>query len=344
MSTKNIDLKKPPSLSIVIATFNAQNTIADCLESIKNQEYPKSKIEIVIVDGSSKDKTLSIVKQFTNKIIVVDPKKQNAEYNKAIGISHAKGEILVMLDHDNILPHKHWFLHMVEPFIKHKDVVGVETLRYHYNPHFTMLDRYFALFGAGDPLAFYLGKADRLSFLYDHYNLFGKAQDFGQYYLVKFTRDRIPTLGANGFMIRRKILMQHAKIKPGEFFHIDVNVDLIKKGFNTYAFTKDSIIHLTNYGNIINFLRRRKLFMEQYHLKQHAQRRYSVYEPRDFPGLLKFILYSATIIKPTFDSARGYLKVRDFAWFLHPIISFCLLIIYGYTILKTAIIKYARSI
>lgn len=331
-----------PSISIVIATFNAQNTIRQCLESIQKQRYPKEKIEIIIVDGSSKDKTVTIVKEFTNKVIIIEPDKQNAEYNKAIGVSKASCELLLMLDHDNILPHEYWIQNMTEPLIKHKEVVGVETLRYHYDPRFSLLDRYFGLFGAGDPLAFYLGKADRLSFLYDTYNLYGKAKDYGNYYIVKFDKDHISTLGANGFMIRRNILMRYAKIKPGEFFHIDVNVDLIRKGFNTYAFTKDSIIHLTNYGDVINFLKRRKLFMEQYYLKDHAKRRYSVYISKDFFGLLKFIFYSATFFKPTFDALRGFIKIHDIAWFLHPFLSFALLMIYGETIIKSEVKKYAR--
>lgn len=331
-----------PSVSIVIATFNAQNTIRQCLESIQKQHYPKEKIELIIVDGSSKDQTVKIAKKFTNKIISIGSNKQNAEYNKAIGVSKASGEFLLMLDHDNILPHKNWIQNMIEPLVKHKEVVGVETLRYHYDPHASLLDRYFGLFGAGDPLAFYLGKADRLSFLYDKYNLFGKAKDYGKYYIVKFDKDHIPTLGANGFMIRRNILVNNARISPGEFFHIDVNVDLIRKGFDTYAFTKDSIIHLTNYGNVVNFLKRRKLFMEQYHLKSIEKRRYSVYTSKDLYGLLKFILYSATFLKPTFDALRGFIKIHDVAWFLHPFLSFALLSIYGIAIIKSEVRRYAR--
>lgn len=332
------------SVSVVIATFNSENTIRRCLESISNQNYSQNKIEIIVVDGSSRDDTLKIVKQFTAKIVVVDSSKQNAEYNKAIGVSKAKGEFILMIDHDNILPHKNWITRMLEPLFKHNEVVGVETLRYNYDSKNTILDRYFGLFGAGDPLAFYLGKADRLSFIYDSYNLYGKAKDLGDYYLVKFDKNRIPTLGANGFMIRRKILIENARIKPDEFFHIDVNVDLIRKGFNTYAFIKDSVIHLTNYGNIFNFLKRRKLFMEQYHLKRASKRRYSVYESKDFYKLLKFILYSLTFIKPFIDSARGFIKIHDYAWFLHPILSFSLLNIYAYVIIKSQVRKYAEKL
>lgn len=332
---------KNPTITVVIATYNAEKTIIKCLQSVRDQNYPQDKIDILLVDGGSQDKTLLLAKRFHVEIISIPPNLQNAEYNKGVGVRHAKGELLLFIDHDNVLPHNNWLNNMVEPLIKHKKVVAVETLRYHYDSSFSLLDRYFGLFGAGDPLAFYLGKADRLSFLYDTYNLFGKAKDMGRFYLVTFEPKYIPTLGANGFLIRRKILLDHAQVDEDHFFHIDVNVDLIKKGYNTYAFVKDDIIHLTGYKSIISFLSRRKLFMEQFHFETQKQRRYSVYMPQDTPKLLLFILFAATFIKPTFDALRGFIKIHDVAWFLHPVLSFTLLVIYGYTTVSRFAKKYA---
>ena len=331
-----------PKVTVVIATFNAKNMIEQCLASIRSQDYPQEKIDIVIIDGSSKDNTRVIVKKFDVRVTVVSPKFQNAEYNKGVGVRKAKGELLLMLDHDNVLPHNKWLRKMVQPLLDHKNIVAVETLRYHYNPTFSLLDRYFALFGIGDPLAFYLGKADRLSYLYSTYNLFGKKKDMGKYYIVEFDPDRVPTLGANGFLICRNILVKHAQIDTNDFFHIDVNVDLIRKGFRRYAFIKDDIIHLTGYKNISSFLYRRKLFMEQFHFKTKAARRFSVYQPRDFGKLIIFILYAATFVKPFLDAFRGYRRLPDIAWFLHPFLCFALLLIYTTVTVKTTIAKYAE--
>lgn len=328
-----------PTISVIIATYNSQNTIEKCLSSVRGQDYPQDKINIIISDGGSKDNTLKLVQKFKVKILSIPPKDQNAEYNKGVAVRIAQGELLLMIDHDNVLPHTKWLLNMIKPFIENKEIIGVETLRYHYDKKGTLLDRYFALFGAGDPLAFYLGKADRLSYIYDTYNLRGKAKDVGDYYVVKFDPKNVPTLGANGFMVRRKILVENALVDEKHFFHIDVNVDLIRKGFNTYAFVKDDIIHLTGYNNIFSFLYRRKLFMEQFHIKTHSERRFSVYLPQDTTNLIKFIIYSITFIKPTFDSLRGYMKVPDVAWFLHPFLCFTLLTIYTQVVIKNTLQK-----
>lgn len=336
--------KKFPSITVVIATFNSENTLEKCLKSVRSQNYPQEKIDIILSDGGSSDNTFKIAKDFNASIISVPPHLQNAEYNKGVAVRRAKGDLLLMIDHDNVLPHDEWITKMLEPLIADDEIVAVETLRYNYNPKASLLDRYFALFGAGDPLAFYLGKADRLSFIYDTYNLFGKSKDMGRYYVVRFKPDKIPTLGANGFLIRRKTLVNNAMVDENHFFHIDVNVDLIRKGFNKYAFIKDDIVHLTGYKNMSSFLYRRKLFMEQFHIKNHLSRRYSVYMSKDKLKLLVFILYALTFLKPVYDSVRGYIKIHDLAWFLHPILSFTLFSIYFYVILKTKLILYGKKI
>ena len=331
--------EKFPTISVVIATHNSSRTLGRCLQSIRSQEYPQEKIEIIISDGASTDTTREIAFGYKVRWIAVDPTKQSAEYNKATGISHAKNEILAMIDHDNVLPHDLWFQNMIQPFLEHKDVIGVETLRYHYDPHASLLDRYFALFGAGDPLVWYLGKADRLSYIYDTYQASGIVKDCGAYYTVRFQADTMTTIGANGFLVRRQTLMDNAQTAPGMYFDMDVNIDLITKGFDTYAFVKDSILHLTGYGNTRNFLKRRVLFLSQYRFGKEAEKRKGVRRFGDISGmgvlrLVMVIIICATWIIPLYDSIRGWQKIRDRAWFIHPFLCFSFVLIYGWVTIK----------
>lgn len=330
---------KFPKISVITPTFNSSVTIARCLSSVRTQNYPQKNIEIILADGGSRDGTKQIASEYSVKWINVDPKKQNVELNKSIGIKKAKGELLLMLDHDNILPDKNLLKKMTKPFIDNNEVVGVETLRYHYDPKATLLDRYIALFGVSDPLAWYFGKADRMSFIYDSYHKKYNPIDTGDYYLVRFNKDNIPTIGANGFMVRRKLLLKMADMRPGNFFPIDVNVDLIRKGFNLYAFVKDSIYHMSGHGNVIDYLKRRMLFMKQYYLSEEnisvmKRRRYSLYEKKDFWKLVYFVIISLTLVIPIFDSLRGYRKIHDIAWFAHPVLCFGFVVLYGYVVIE----------
>jgi len=326
-----------PQISCVIAAYNSEKTINKCLESIRTQEYSQDKIKIILVDGGSKDNTLAIARRWKTQIISSPPHLQSAEYNKGIGVNAAQGEFLLFLDHDNILPHAKWLQNMLQPMLENKDVVGVETLYMHYDRSYSLLDRYLALFGSLDPVAHYLGKVDKLLQGETKYSLFGEAKECKFYFIVRFSPSFVPAIGSNGFLGRRKIIVENADIRPSNFFHTDVQVDLIRKGFNTYAFIKDDIIHLTGYQNICGFLARRKLFMEQYHVNRHNLRRHSIFQSEDTLQLIKFIFYALTFVRPTYDAIRGYSKIKDRAWFLHPILCFMFLLVYGYVITRSAV-------
>src|SRR5581483_11880765 len=68
------------TLSVVLATFNEEQNIEDCLISIKNIAD-----EIIVVDGGSEDKTVEIAKKNKAKVIETDnPKIFHINKNKAI--------------------------------------------------------------------------------------------------------------------------------------------------------------------------------------------------------------------------------------------------------------------
>ncbi|HLN19078.1 MAG TPA: glycosyltransferase family A protein [Patescibacteria group bacterium] len=326
-------------ISVVIATFNSERTIEQCLKSLSEQDYPQELIELIIADGGSTDNTLKIAANYGARIINVPKDKQGAEYNKGYGMQYVSGEFILCIDHDNILPHNKWLKKMLMPLLINPETVASEPWRYQYDRKFSLLDRYFSLFGVNDPLPYYLKKADRIDYIHNQYNLRGESLDKGDYYLVEFDKNyptRIPTLGANGFLIRRSLFLK-SNHEPDHFFHIDINVDLVKLGYNKYIFIKDDIIHLTN-SRLFNFLKRRKKFMDQYYLTNFAMRRYSVYQSdQDKLGLLIFILYSVTLIRPLIDSIRGWIKIRDLAWFIHPLMCLAVVYLYGTSVLNPII-------
>lgn len=327
---------KWPSVSFVIATRNSQRTLNLCLSSIKAQEY-KAPVEIVIADGGSLDDTLTIAKKFNSRIIKVPKNKQSAEYNKGIAANAAKNDILVMIDHDNILPHKRWLKNMIKPIIEDSEIFGTGVFRFHYNKNMSIIDRYSALLGGTDPVPFFFNKSAHQSYLYEKFHLKGNLiKENRDYYKVELDPKKLPALGGNGSALRRG-LIKYAKASPKFFFHIDIHVDLAKKGYTTYAFVKDTIIHLTN-NDFISFLRRRRYFIEKFHFEDHSKRRYSIYdEEKDKFALFFFIVYSSTIVLPLIDAIRGYNKVKDIAWFIHPIMCIGILLVYGITTVREGV-------
>jgi glycosyltransferase involved in cell wall biosynthesis len=322
-----------PTISVITPSYDgALETLQKCLSIVRSQNYPQEKIEIILGHGGSEKIIKPIAEKFKARYVLIPKTKQNAEYNRGIAFLKAKNQLVLILDHDNFMPTKDFLREYVEPFMKEKEVVAVESCYYHYDRSMPIMDRYFALLGGLDPVPYYFGKNDRMMWRQDKWNLLGTAIDKKNYFLVTFKKDprEIPTVGTNGCMMRRKIVMENANVSPGWHYPIDVMVDTIISGHDVFAFTKNSIIHETGSRGIYSFLKRRLIFMRQYHFEDNSKRRFSVYMKGDLPKLLLFILYAVTIIKPTYDAARGYMRIRDTAWFLHPIMCFGIAGIYTY--------------
>ncbi len=80
-------------LSVVIITYNEEENINDCLESVKWVD------EIIIVDGFSTDKTIEICKEYTDKIYQRE-NTSNLNVNKSYGFEKATGDWILYLDAD----------------------------------------------------------------------------------------------------------------------------------------------------------------------------------------------------------------------------------------------------
>jgi len=81
-------------LSVVLAVFNEEKNLEDCLKSVKDIAQ-----EIVIVDGSSTDKTVEIAKKFNARILVTD-NPPIFHINKQKAIDMANNEWILQLDAD----------------------------------------------------------------------------------------------------------------------------------------------------------------------------------------------------------------------------------------------------
>ena len=104
-----------PSISVIIPTYNSAKVLGSCLAGIRNQDYPKNKIEVIIADAGSTDSTISIARKFhADKIL--HNRLRTAEAGKAVGLKEAKNEIIALIDSDNIIEGKGWLKKMASPF------------------------------------------------------------------------------------------------------------------------------------------------------------------------------------------------------------------------------------
>ena len=120
--------QKVGMVSVIIPTLNEAGNILEALITIdKELAYPK---EIIVVDGDSTDGTKEIVKD-TNCRLIVEPRRG---YGIAlrIGMKHAKGDVVVMVDGDGTYEVKHINM-LLDKMIKNDAELCLATRMYDPN-------------------------------------------------------------------------------------------------------------------------------------------------------------------------------------------------------------------
>ena len=130
-------------LSIVIPVLNSERTLPECLAAIRAQTLRRDAYEIVVADAGSTDRTLEIAREMDVDVVTGNPLK-TGEAGKTAGIKAASGDIVALVDSDNILPDPSWLERLLAPFAD-PEVIATEPLEYTSRPQDPALTRYFAL-------------------------------------------------------------------------------------------------------------------------------------------------------------------------------------------------------
>lgn len=104
-----IDTGYEPTVSLVIPTYQEESMIIRKLDNIEKLDYPKEKMELIIVDSASIDKTVELVEKWSVehpeiKVEVIEQKERRGMVNALNeGLKKASGEIFVKTDADCLL-------------------------------------------------------------------------------------------------------------------------------------------------------------------------------------------------------------------------------------------------
>jgi glycosyltransferase involved in cell wall biosynthesis len=100
-------MKAQPTVTALIDTYNQERFIAEAIDSVLAQDFPASEMEILVVDDGSTDGTPEIVRRYADRVRYI--RKENGGQASALnlGFAEAQGEIVAMLDGDDVwLPQK----------------------------------------------------------------------------------------------------------------------------------------------------------------------------------------------------------------------------------------------
>jgi len=98
-----MDQNNLPFISAIVPCRDEEKFIGKCLNSLIVQDFPKDKLEILVVDGMSEDKTRKIIEDFKLQktdleIKLIDNPKKITPAAMNIGIKNSKGKIIIKMD------------------------------------------------------------------------------------------------------------------------------------------------------------------------------------------------------------------------------------------------------
>ena len=100
-----------PSVTALICTYNYAAHLGEALESVLGQDYPADRLDVIVVDDGSTDRTPELLAEYAaahpGRIRVIEQANAGVAAAAARGLAEAKGDLIALLDADDAwLPHK----------------------------------------------------------------------------------------------------------------------------------------------------------------------------------------------------------------------------------------------
>lgn len=96
------DFEAEYDISVIIPCYNVENYINECVDSVLNQKG-NLKIEVICVNDGSTDNTLKLLKEYGDKIKVIDKPNGGAAAARNTALDEAKGKYIFFLDSDDYI-------------------------------------------------------------------------------------------------------------------------------------------------------------------------------------------------------------------------------------------------
>ncbi len=94
-----------PLVSVVVSSYNRADYVAETVESVMGQTYPK--IDLIVIDDGSTDATGEVIRRYGDKVHYVWQANSERASARNHGLRLAKGEFIAFLDSDDLwLPEK----------------------------------------------------------------------------------------------------------------------------------------------------------------------------------------------------------------------------------------------
>ncbi len=307
--------KNLPTLSVIIPAHNEEGNLKILFESLKNQKYPKSKIEYIVVDDNSTDRTFDLAHKFGAKVVRVDT--QDIELNKGIGMKHSKNELVYFLDADMEVCEDVFFQKMVRPFTENKSVVGTFTKEFSFKGSRRKVGSLLRFISYDplqrDPLYKFMSASLENTF----------TKNINNYFLCKFIPGEIPSVGR--IMYRKNDLMKTDIRKDKAFIDMESVEIMARKYKDSYfAYVPNALIRHYHTDNLSKMVAKRLRNLNADYLPNLEHKYFLWFDPRkkkDVYRIFFWMIYANLIIPELFVGIFKSIKYNDRAFLWHPVVS-----------------------
>ena len=226
-----------PKVSIIILTLNGVERIKKSLPAVVKQDYPKNRLEIIIVDGGSTDGTIDVAKKLGAKVYI-NP-KSDVYRSWAIALHKMTGDFTYMIDDDIVLRSKDFIKKMVKPLLEDKMLMASFTREGSPDPSQPWVTRFISHHPAQcDPLYEFIAPSVESTFI-------EKKKD---YILCKFVLGNVPPFGR--MFYRVSYLKKTPNWKLKRVYDQDLVIKSIKSGYDLFSYVPNALIdhnHATSF-------------------------------------------------------------------------------------------------
>ena len=103
-----------PRVSVVVPVYNGARTIADCIDSVLQSSWPRSDLELLLVDNNSTDATGEVLSRYRDRAILLQEPTQGPAAARNRGLASATGDVIAFTDADCVV-HSDWIREIVAP-------------------------------------------------------------------------------------------------------------------------------------------------------------------------------------------------------------------------------------
>lgn len=235
------EIKKEIGISIIIVTWDSEEVIKDCLDSVYSQK-DEINFEVIVVDNGSEDNTKKIINEFFPEVnLISNPENLGYSFANNQGIEKAKGKFVLLLNPDVKLMNNFLFK-MLEFMQKNQKVgaLGPQLL----NPDGSVQPscREFPDFST------IIWEFSGLSYFFPKNKIFGRWR-MG-YFDHNFTRE-VPQPMGSALLLRRKTLNQTGLFDTNFkifFSDVDLCFRIKRSGWKIYFYPEAKAVHLKGFS------------------------------------------------------------------------------------------------